>query len=79
MSNVLYREHTIVSSAVHDDVGGNWKMTAYVSWAEDEGSRGLHFFRNNAERFSRSEDAEMAGMERAKNWVDRHLHLRELG
>jgi hypothetical protein len=80
MSNLLYRDHTIVSSAVHDDAGGNWKITAYVSWAEDGSpSRRLHFIRNNAERFSRFEDAEMAGMERAKNWVDSHLHLRELG
>jgi hypothetical protein len=78
MSNALYHEHTIVSSAVHDKVGGNWKITAYVSWVEDESSRRLHFFRNYVERFSRSEDAEMAGMERAKNWVDSHLHLREL-
>ena len=71
MANFLYHDHTIVSSAVYDDIGGKWKFNAYVSWAKDGSpSRHLHFIRNYEERFSRFEEAEMAGMEYAKNWVD---------
>jgi hypothetical protein len=67
-----------VSAAVYDETTGMWKLTAYVSCLEVETpSRRLHFIRERPERFSRIEDAEIAGMEIAKNWVDRHL--RELG
>ncbi len=71
MADLLYYDHTIVSSAVFDEVTGKWKSTAYVSWAVDgTPPRQLHFIRNMPERFSRLEDAEMAGMESAKSWVD---------
>lgn len=74
MANLVYRDHTIVSSAVFDAVSGRWKLTAYVSWAVDATpSRRLHFIRNMEERFARFEDAEMAGIETAKSWVDRSM------
>jgi hypothetical protein len=74
MANLVYHDHTIVSSAVFDEVSGRWKLTAYVSWAiHGTPSRQTHFIRNMPERFSRIEDAELAGIESAKNWVDRHL------
>ena len=74
MANLLYHDHTIVSSAVYDEITGRWKLTAYVSWLGGEGpTRLLHFIRNMPERFSRFEDAELAGMEAAKNWVDSYL------
>jgi hypothetical protein len=73
MANLIYHDHRIVSSAVYDDIGGNWKLTAYVSWLEGASpTRRLHFIRNTPERFSRVEDAELAGMETAKDWVDNH-------
>jgi hypothetical protein len=74
MANLIYHDHTIVSSAVYDEITGRWKFTAYVSWLEGASpTRRLHFIRNMPERFSRFEDAEMAGIESAKNWVDSHL------
>jgi hypothetical protein len=74
MADLLYLNHTIVSAAVYDEITGNWRFTAYISWLEDEGpTRRLHFIRNMPERFSRVEDAELAGMETAKNWVDSHF------
>jgi hypothetical protein len=73
MADLVYRDHTIVSSAVYDDIGGKWKLTAYVSWAVDgTPPRRLHFIRNMEERFARFEDAELAGIEKAKSWVDSH-------
>jgi hypothetical protein len=74
MANLVYHDHTIVSSAVYDEITGKWKLSAYVSWLEGViPTRRLHFIRNMPERFSRVEDAEIAGIESAKNWVDGHL------
>jgi hypothetical protein len=74
MAHLIYQDHRIISAAVYDEITGRWRLTAYVSWLEGEGpARRLHFIRNMPERFSRVEDAEMAGMEIAKNWVDSHL------
>jgi hypothetical protein len=75
MAYLIYHDHTIVSSAVYDEVSGKWKLTAKVSWKED-GSfpHRLHFVKSSPEPFSRFEDAERAGMEAAKNWVDSQLN-----
>lgn len=71
MTYLIYRDYTIVSTAVYDVVSGKWKLSASVISPEDGStSRQLHFFRNSPELFSRFEDAEKAGMEAAKNWVD---------
>lgn len=72
MAQLVYQKHTIVSAAVYDEITGNWRLTAYVAWSEGP-TRSLHFIRDMPERFSRVEDAEMAGMETAKKWVDSHL------
>jgi hypothetical protein len=71
MTYFIYRDHTIVSSAVYDVVSGKWKLAASLSSQESgSSSRQLHIVRNSPELFSRFEDAETAGMEAAKNWVD---------
>ena len=72
MAQLVYQKHTIVSAAVYDEITGNWRLTAYVAWSEGP-TRRLHFIRNMPERFYRVEDAESAGMEIAKKWVDSHL------
>jgi hypothetical protein len=80
MAHVIYLNHTIVSAAIYDEITGKWRFTAYVSWLEGEDpTRRLHFIRNMPERFSRVEDAELAGMETAKNWVDSHLKAHTTG
>jgi hypothetical protein len=58
---ILYRDHTIVSSADYDDLTGNWKLTACVSW-QASGDR-IQFLKNSPGVFSCPEDAEMAGIE----------------
>jgi hypothetical protein len=72
MAHVVYQNHTIVSAAVFDEITGRWRLTAYVGCSEGP-TRRLHFIRDRPERFSRVDDAELAGMEIAKNWVDSHL------
>jgi hypothetical protein len=71
MAYLNYRGHTIVSSAVYDGLSGKWKSAASASSVKNgTASRQLHFVRNSPELFARFEDAENAGMEAAKNWVD---------
>ena len=71
MAYVLYRDHTIISTAVYDAETGRWKLTACISWQ----ASGDHFFflRDCPERFSRVDEAEVAGLEHSKSWVDRKL------
>ena len=71
MAYLLYRDHTIVSSAVYDDVSGNWKLNTCVSWQANGNEDRFHFIKNALERFSRFEDAENAGLEAGKSWVER--------
>jgi hypothetical protein len=73
MAHVVYQNHTIVSAAVYDEITERWRLTAYVGWWEGPTRRRHHFIRNVPERFSRVEEAELSGMETAKNWVDNHL------
>jgi hypothetical protein len=71
MAYVIYQDYKIVSSAVYDQVSGKWKLTACITW--DEGGSltpRLHLITTSPELFSQFEDAEAAGMESAKNWVD---------
>ena len=71
MAYVLYREHTVVSTAVYDILTGKWKLAACISWQ----ASGDHFYflRDRPERFSRVEEAEMAALEHSKSWVDKNL------
>ena len=60
-----------MSTAVYDIDSGKWKSEAAVTWQETENTDPqLHMVRNSPELFSRFEDADRAGMEAAKNWVD---------
>jgi hypothetical protein len=72
MAYVIYQDHTIQSAAVYDQVSGRWKAAAYITWdgGSGSGTRHFHLSRNSPELFSRLEDAETAGIEAAKNWVD---------
>jgi hypothetical protein len=71
MADVIYQDHTIESSAVYDQVSGRWKATAYITWdGSGNGTRQFYLLTTSPELFSRFEDAETAGMEAAKNWVD---------
>ncbi len=71
MAEVIYQDHTIESSAVYDQVSGRWKATAYITWdGSGNGTRQFYLLTTSPELFSRFEDAERAGTEAAKTWVD---------
>jgi hypothetical protein len=70
MAYVIYQDHTIVSSAIYDQVSGKWMFDAYFTSDENGSLPQLHLIPDSPELFSRFEDAEAAGMESAKNWVD---------
>ena len=76
MAYILYRDHTIVSSADYDDVTGNWKLTACVSW-QSNGDQ-IQFLKNSPAIFSCPDDAEKAGIEYSKKWVDKKLAVYKL-
>jgi hypothetical protein len=73
---IVYRDHTIVSSAVYDDVSGNWKLNACVSWQE-KGDQ-IQFLKNSLQTFARFEEAEVAGIEYSKSWIDTKLTSSDL-
>jgi hypothetical protein len=70
MAYEIYQDHTIVSSATYDQVSGKWMFDAYFTCDENGSLPQLHLIPDSPELFSRFEDAEAAGMESAKNWVD---------
>ena len=70
MAYVIYQDHTIVSSAVYDQVSGRWMFDAYITCDENGSLPQLYLIPTSPELFSRFEDAEAAGIESAKNWVD---------
>jgi hypothetical protein len=70
MADVIYQDHRIVSSAIYDQVSGKWMFDAYITCDENGSLPQLYLIPTSPELFSRFEDAEAAGMESAKSWVD---------
>jgi hypothetical protein len=73
MAHILYRGHTIISSAFYDDVSGQWKLNACISWQGNDTDR-IQFLKNSPEVFFRFEDTEGAGVEYSKDWVDNKVN-----
>jgi hypothetical protein len=69
MAVITYNHHTIISEAVYDEDTGRWKFSASVSWPEGIYPRGVRFLTNSPE-FLCAEDAEQAGLEVGKSWVE---------
>jgi hypothetical protein len=79
LAYLLYLDHTIASLPVYDDPSGKWKFTVSIFWKQGgRPTRQMHIIRNGPELFSRFEDAENAGVEAAKSWVDTHLTAHQL-
>jgi len=70
MAILRYNDYKIVSTPVYDDDTGMWKSSASVSWPEIGAIRGSRFFTASPQLFRRLEDAEQAGLEAGKNFVD---------
>ena len=62
-----------MSSAFYDEASGQWKLGARISW-QGSGTDRIQFLKNSPEIFFRLEDAEGAGVEYAKNWVDNKVN-----
>jgi len=73
VAHIHYRGHTIISSAFYDEVSGQWKLNARISW-QRRGTDRTQFIKNSPEIFFRFEDAEGAGLECAKNWIDNKVN-----
>jgi hypothetical protein len=70
MAIMIYHQRTLVSTAGYNEVIGKWKYTATVSWSEDGGVTRFHFVATSPELFDCFEDAEKAGLEAARSWID---------
>jgi hypothetical protein len=70
---IHYRGQSIVSAAVFDEASGQWKLGARISW-QGSGTDRVRFLKNSPEIFSRFEDAEEAGVEYSKNWIDNKVN-----
>ena len=72
MAHIIHYHHTIESTPVYDHKSGRWKSSASVTWPQNGNARGARFLRDSPELFVRFEDAEKAGLEAGKNWVERN-------
>jgi hypothetical protein len=70
MAIMIYHHNMVVSTACFEQVSGKWKYAATVSWSESGCVTRSHFVTTSSELFDRFEDAEKAGIEAAKNWVE---------
>jgi hypothetical protein len=64
-----------VSSGFYDDVSRKWKIATCVSW-QATGGDCFRFLRDSPQMFSRFEEAEIAGIDYSRNWVDNRLKKR---
>ena len=70
MAVVIHAHHTIVSTPVCDHSTGKWKFNASVTWPDIGSAHGVRLLTNSPELFSRFEDAEQAGVEAGRNWIE---------
>jgi hypothetical protein len=70
---LVYREHTIVSSASQDEITQQWLPIISISWKKENGRLDVQFFTNSQALCPNFRDAEKYGLERAKDWIDRKV------
>jgi hypothetical protein len=73
MAYLIYREHTIISSASQDEITQQWLPLISISWMQENGRRDVHFLTNSQALCLDFREAENFGLERAKNWIDRKV------
>jgi hypothetical protein len=78
MAHIIHHHHTIESTPVCDHKSGRWKSSASVTWPQNGNARAARFLPDSLELFVRFEDAEKAGLEAGKNWVERKLQKNPL-
>ena len=70
MALLTYQHHTIDSTPIYDDATGRWKGAVSITWPQIGTARGSRFLTSSPELFIRFEDAEKAGIEAGKNWIE---------
>ena len=70
MAIMIYHHRTLVSTAGYDQGSGKWKYAATVSWSEVGSITRFHFVATSPELFDGFEEAEKAGLQAAKSWVE---------
>jgi hypothetical protein len=73
MAYLVYRKHTIVSSASQDEITQQWLPFISISWMKDNGRLEVHFLTNSQALCPQFREAENFGLERAKDWIDRKV------
>ena len=73
MAYLIYRDHTIVSSASQDEITQQWLPLISISWVRETDRRDVHFLTNSQALFMNFRDAEIFALERAKEWIDRKV------
>jgi hypothetical protein len=73
VAHLLYREHTIVSSASKDEITQQWLPFISISWKKENGRLEVEFLTNSQALCPNFRDAEKFGLERAKDWIDRKV------
>jgi hypothetical protein len=53
MAYLIYRDHTIVSSASQDEITQQWLPLTSISWVRETGRRDVHFLTNSQALLSR--------------------------
>jgi hypothetical protein len=70
MAYLIYRAHTIVSSASQDENHSTMTSGHFNFLDERNGRRDVHFLRNSRALCESFREAENFGLERAKDWID---------
>jgi hypothetical protein len=73
MAYLVYRKHTIVSSASQDEITQQWLPFISISWMKENGRLEVHFLTNSQALCPQFREAENFGVERAKDWIDRKV------
>ena len=70
MAHLVYREHTIISSAAQDEITEQWLPFVSISWKSKENRTEIHLRTNSQALHANFREAESFGLERAKEWID---------
>jgi hypothetical protein len=70
MAIMIYQHRTLVSTAGYDRLSGKWKYAATISWSDIGSITRFHFAATSPELFNGFEEAEKAGLQAAKSWVE---------
>jgi hypothetical protein len=72
MGSLLYKGHTIVTSAIKDEISGTYNAVASISW-DAESDPEVYLRTNPPLQCATADEAHELALEAAKAWVDKRL------